>query len=60
MIVYVGGQKAPVSFKGLAPGFPGLYQLNVTLPTFFGSTGNVPLAIQTPNAYHDQVDIPIR
>jgi uncharacterized protein (TIGR03437 family) len=44
----------------LAPGFPGLYQLNVTLPTFFGSTGSLPLAIQTPNAYHDQVDIPIR
>jgi uncharacterized protein (TIGR03437 family) len=59
VIVYVGGQQAPVSFKGLAPGFPGLYQLNVTLPTFFGSTGSLPLAIQTPNAYHDQVDIPI-
>jgi uncharacterized protein (TIGR03437 family) len=60
VIVYVGGQQASVSFKGLAPGFPGLYQLNVTLPTFFGSTGSLPLAIQTPNAYHDQVDIPIR
>jgi uncharacterized protein (TIGR03437 family) len=59
VVVLVAGQPAPVLFKGLAPGFPGLYQFNVTLPTFLGSTGNLPLAIQTLNAYHDQVDIPI-
>ncbi len=60
MVVYVGGQQAiaPV-FKGLAPGFPGLYQLNVTLPLLPKTSGNLPLAIQTPNAYHDQVDIAI-
>lgn len=57
--VYVGGQPAKVEFKGLAPGFPGLYQLNVTLPQFLKASGNLPLAIQTLNAYHDQVDIPI-
>jgi uncharacterized protein (TIGR03437 family) len=28
--VYVGGEQATVLFKGLAPGYPGLYQLNVT------------------------------
>ncbi|MCU1232828.1 MAG: hypothetical protein JWP63_795 [Candidatus Solibacter sp.] len=59
VVVLVAGQPATVLFKGLAPGFPGLYQFNVTLPTFLGSTGNLPLAIQTLNAYHDQVDIPI-
>ena len=59
VVVLVAGQPATVLFKGLAPGFPGLYQFNVTLPTFIGSTGNLPLAIQTLNAYHDQVDIPI-
>jgi uncharacterized protein (TIGR03437 family) len=57
--VYVGGQQATIAFKGLAPGFPGLYQLNVTLPQFLKASGNLPLAIQTLNAYHDQVDIPI-
>ncbi len=57
--VLVAGQPAAVLFKGLAPGFPGLYQFNVTLPTFLGSTGSLPLAIQTLNAYHDQVDLPI-
>jgi uncharacterized protein (TIGR03437 family) len=60
VVVYVGGQQASVLFKGLAPGYPGLYQLNVTLPQFPKASGNLPLAIQTPNAYHDQVDIPIQ
>jgi len=57
--VYVGGQQSTVAFKGQAPGFPGLYQLNVTLPPFLRASGNLPLAIQTSTAYHDQVDIPI-
>jgi uncharacterized protein (TIGR03437 family) len=60
VVVYVGGQPATVLFKGQAPGFPGLYQLNVTLPQFLKASGNLPLAIQTSNAYHDQVDIPIQ
>jgi uncharacterized protein (TIGR03437 family) len=59
LVVYVGGAQATVLFKGLAPGFPGLYQLNVTLPQFLKASGNLPLALQTPNAYHDQVSIPI-
>ena len=59
VVVYVGGQQGTVVFKGQAPGFPGLYQLNVTLPLLPKTSGNLPLAIQTPNAYHDQVDIAI-
>jgi uncharacterized protein (TIGR03437 family) len=59
VVVYVGGQQAKIEFKGLAPGFPGLYQLNITLPQFLKASGNLPLAIQTSNAYHDQVDIAI-
>ena len=30
--VYVGDQRAEVLFAGLAPGFPGVYQLNLRLP----------------------------
>ena len=58
--VLVAGKTATVGFNGLAPGFPGLYQLNVTLPPTLGFSGPLPLVILTGNAYHDQVDIPIK
>jgi uncharacterized protein (TIGR03437 family) len=58
--VLVAGKPGTVLFDGLAPGYPGLYQINVTLPAPLANTGSLPLAIQTGNAYHDQVDIPIR
>jgi uncharacterized protein (TIGR03437 family) len=60
VVVLVAGQPAALLYNGLAPGFPGLYQINVTLPTFLAGGGNLPLAVQTNNAYHDQVDIPIK
>ncbi len=59
LAVYVGGSPASVQFAGLAPGFPGLYQINITIPADVIVTGSVPLAIQTPYSFHDQVDIPI-
>jgi len=60
VVVLVGGQQATLLYNGLAPGYPGLYQINVTLPTFLAEGGSLPLAIQTNNAFHDQVDIPIQ
>ncbi len=58
--VYVADQQAAVTFSGLAPGFPGLYQLNVTIPASLASAGNLPLAIGTANAFHDQIYIPVQ
>jgi uncharacterized protein (TIGR03437 family) len=57
--VYVAGATAPVQYSGLAPNYPGLYQLNITLPAPLPATGALPLAILTPNAYHDQVTIQV-
>jgi minor extracellular serine protease Vpr len=60
VVALVAGQPGTIAYNGLAPGFPGLYQINVTLPAFLPASGNLPLAIQTANAFHDQVDIAIR
>ncbi len=58
--VYIGGKAAPVVFKGLAPGFAALYQLNVTVPADAPSGAKIPLAIGTADSFHDQVDISIQ
>lgn len=42
--VSIGGKDAPVSFSGLAPGFPGLYQINVTVPTGL-TPGTYPITV---------------
>jgi len=56
---YVGGQQATVLYSGLAPNYPGLYQLNITLPSPLFAQGPLPLAIVTPNAFHDQITISV-
>jgi uncharacterized protein (TIGR03437 family) len=57
--VLVGGLPATVSYAGLAPLYPGLYQLNVVVPADLAvsATGPVPLAVQTSDSFHDQVDL---
>jgi uncharacterized protein (TIGR03437 family) len=57
--VLIGGLPAKVAFAGLAPGFPGLYQLNVVVPADLTVTaaGPLPLAVRTPDSFHDQVDL---
>jgi uncharacterized protein (TIGR03437 family) len=43
-VVSIGGQQAAVSFSGLAPGFAGLYQINVTVPQNL-TPGNQPITV---------------
>jgi uncharacterized protein (TIGR03437 family) len=57
--VFIGGVPAQVTFKGLAPGFAGLYQVNAVVPAAAPGGANVPLAVETPGAFHDQVDVAI-
>ena len=56
--VLFDGEAGSVLFSGAAPGFVGLYQLNVEIPTT-GFTGTVAVAIQTSNAFSDFVDIEV-
>jgi uncharacterized protein (TIGR03437 family) len=43
-VVTIDAQQADISFSGLAPGFPGLYQINATVPSSL-SAGNHPITI---------------
>jgi uncharacterized protein (TIGR03437 family) len=55
-VVMVGGISVTVDFAGLSPQFPGVYQLNLTLPSTVPSGSSVPVQIQvggvtTPNTF---------
>ena len=57
--VLVGGLPAQVLFQGLAPEYPGLYVMNIVVPQDLNvsATGPFPLAVQTGDAFTDQVDL---
>jgi adhesin/invasin len=57
--VYIGRRRANVTFQGLSPNLVALYQLNVEIPANAPGGPAVPLAIETADAFHDQVDIAI-
>jgi minor extracellular serine protease Vpr len=46
-VVTVDGQSAPIEFAGLAPGFVGLFQIDLQVPGN-ATTGSVPLVV-SPN-----------
>ncbi len=46
-VVMVGGITAQVLFAGQAPGFPGVYQVNIAIPNGAPTGNNVDLQIQT-------------
>ena len=54
----VGGVSAPVQFAGLAPGFVGLYQVNVAIPA--GVTGTVPVVLTQGGVASNTVTIVVR
>jgi uncharacterized protein (TIGR03437 family) len=56
--VTIGGVPAKVSFSGLAPGFVGLYQVNVKVPSVAGGDA-VPLLLSTGGVHANAVTVAI-
>lgn len=57
--VLVNGLTATVSYAGLSV-LPGLYQINFQVPATLAFSGQIPVAILTPEAFHDQVTIAVQ
>jgi uncharacterized protein (TIGR03437 family) len=58
LVVTIGGQQVTPSFSGLAPGYPGLYQLNVTVPA--GLTGNQNVTVSIGGQTSPAVVLPVK
>ena len=58
--VTVGGKSANVLFAGLAPGFVGLYQVNVTVPGGIAPANNVPVVMTAAGASSLPVTVVIK
>jgi uncharacterized protein (TIGR03437 family) len=56
----IGGAPAPVDFAGLAPGFVGLGQINVTVPDEAASGAAIPLIIEIAGQKSQPATISIR
>jgi uncharacterized protein (TIGR03437 family) len=59
-MVTVGGVSTPVAFSGLAPGFVGLNQVNVTIPTTGVASGNQPVVMTVNGTSSPAVLLPIK
>jgi uncharacterized protein (TIGR03437 family) len=55
--VFMDGLQANVSFKGLAPGFAGLYQINFVVPSGITPGSLVYIDVSTPDAYASEAKI---
>jgi len=57
--VYLGSTAVPPVYSGLAPGFPGLYQVDVRIPAGLPG-GTLPLVIASGMAYSNQVPVVVQ
>ena len=58
--VTVGGKPAPFLFAGLTPGYVGLYQVNVQLPTGVTPGNAVPVVVTTANLNSNAATIAVQ
>ena len=55
----LANENAPVSFHGTAPGFVGLYQVNITIPKD-AKSGNQPLVLSLGGVSSQTVQLPVK
>ncbi len=58
--VSFGGVNGNVLFSGLTPGFPGLYQINVAIPTTVTAGSAVPVTVSIGGVTSAQATLPIQ
>ena len=58
--VMIGGQPVQVLFSGLAPGYAGLYQVNVLMPSGITAGSSVPVMITVAGISSSTVTIPVK
>ena len=56
----IGGVPAPVTFAGLAPGIPGLYQINIQVPDAVPSGSQEVVVSNAGNASQNGLNVRIR
>jgi uncharacterized protein (TIGR03437 family) len=58
-VVTIGGLATEVLFAGLAPGYAGLYQINVRVPVGVVAGDDVPVVVSMPGSVTDTATIAI-
>lgn len=58
-IVNIGGVNAELLFSGLAPGFVGLYQINVRVPATISPGANVPVTLRVGTTLSNTVTLAV-
>ena len=59
LVVSVGGVSTPVQFSGMAPGLPGVYQVNLQIPKGAPTGDDVAVTISVPGQGSDTATISI-
>jgi uncharacterized protein (TIGR03437 family) len=57
-VVFVGSTALTPAFSGLAPGFTGLYQVNVQLPP--SAAGTVPVSVTSGQTYSNEIRVTLQ
>jgi uncharacterized protein (TIGR03437 family) len=58
--IIIGGRPAAVFFAGLAPGFAGLYQINLTVPPSVEPGDEIPVTLQVAGQTNSSATIALR